>query len=88
MGCGPSEADRELFDAASDENIEGVRKHLEAGANVNATSKNGFTPLDIAILIERRDKRDNEISDLLRSKEAKSGTGASSLVAASLGDVQ
>ena len=88
VGCGPSEADRELFDAASDGNIEGVRKHLEAGANVNATSKNGFTPLDIAILIERRDKRVNEISDLLRSKGAKSGTGTSLLVAASLGDVQ
>ena len=126
VGWGNPEADRALFDAASDGNIEDVRKHLDAGANVNAKdndgltplhlhldsyyghapdkatvkilikngadinarSKNGFTPLDVAILVERRKKLDNEISDLLRSKGAKSGTETSLLVAASLGDVQ
>ena len=33
-GCGNSEAYRELFDAVSDGNIENVKKHIDAGANV------------------------------------------------------
>ena len=126
VGCGNLEADRELFDAVSDGNIENVKKHIDAGANVNekdnggntpihlhlhpyhgnapdkaivkillengadinARTENGFTPLDFAIFIERRKKLNNEISDLLRSQEAKSGAETSLVVAASLGDVQ
>ena len=44
--------------------------------------------MDFAILIERRKKLNNEISDLLRSQGAKSGAETSLVVAASLGDVQ
>ncbi len=87
-GCGNPEAYRELFDAVSDGNIENVKKHIDAGANVNAKTQNGFTPLDVAILIERRKKLNNELSDLLRSQGAKSGAEISLFVAASLGDVQ
>jgi len=49
VGCGPSEADRELFDA-SDGNIEAVKQHLAAGADVNAKGDAGMTPLNVAAL--------------------------------------
>jgi ankyrin repeat protein len=44
-GCGNPEADRALFDAAGTGNIEAVKQHLAAGADVNAKSKFGRTPL-------------------------------------------
>ena len=61
---------------------------IESGANINAKTKNGFTALDSAILVERRKKLGNEISKLLLSKGAKSGAKSSLLVAATLGDAQ
>ena len=47
VGCGNPEADRALFDAASDGNIEDVRKYLDAGANINAKDYDGLTPLHL-----------------------------------------
>ena len=45
VGCGNPEADRALLEAARDGNIEAVRQHLAAGADVNAKNQNGSTPL-------------------------------------------
>ena len=49
LGCGNPEADRALLDASEKENIEAVKQHLDAGADVNAKDdKFGFTPLHYA----------------------------------------
>ena len=45
VGCGNPEADRALFDAADKGNIEAVKQHLAAGADVNAKTTFGRTPL-------------------------------------------
>ena len=45
VGCGNPEADRALFDAADKGNIEAVKQHLAAGADVNAKTMWGRTPL-------------------------------------------
>ena len=45
VGCGNPEADRALQVAARKGNIEAVKQHLAAGADVNAKSWNGMTPL-------------------------------------------
>ena len=39
VGCGPSEAERALFDAAESGNIEAVKQHLTAGTDINAKTK-------------------------------------------------
>ena len=44
VGCGPSASERALLNAAESGNIEAVKKHLAAGADVNATH-GGWTPL-------------------------------------------
>ena len=45
VGCGESEAERALRKAAKEGNIEAVKKHLAAGADVNAKNEDGGTPL-------------------------------------------
>ena len=52
VGCGPSETDHALLDAAEKGNIEAVRQHLAAGADVNAKNQNGSTPLHRAAITE------------------------------------
>ena len=48
VGCGNPEADRALHVAARKGNIEAVKQHLTAGADVNVKHKSGTTPLDEA----------------------------------------
>ena len=51
VGCGNPEADRALLEAARDGNIEAVRQHLAAGADVNVNDQRGYggsTPLHVA----------------------------------------
>ena len=64
VGCGNPEADRALLEAARDGNIEAVRQHLAAGADVNAKNDYGETPLDYA---------EGETADLLRKHGGKTG---------------
>ena len=45
VGCGNPEADRALLDAAEKGNIEAVKQHLAAGADVNAKDQRRWTPL-------------------------------------------
>jgi len=45
VGCGPNV---DIWNAANDGNIDAVKKHLTAGADVNATDGNGVTPLHFA----------------------------------------
>ncbi len=65
VGCGPSEADRALRIAASVGNIEAVKQHLAAGANVNAKDDDGWTPLHGAAYEDQK-----EIAELLIAKGA------------------
>jgi ankyrin repeat protein len=62
VGCGNPEADRALLEAARDGNIEAVRQHLAAGADVNAKNDYGSTPLHRAAI--------TEIAELLIAKGA------------------
>ena len=77
-----------LHDAASQGHYKIVKILIDNGAELNANDAEGMTPLDAAILVERRKKLDSEISDLLRSQGARSGAETSLLVATSLGDIQ
>jgi predicted component of type VI protein secretion system len=44
VGCGASETERAHLNAAKEENIEAVKQHLAAGANVNAVDEDDDTP--------------------------------------------
>jgi ankyrin repeat protein len=54
--------------AATLGNIEAVKQHLAAGADVNAKDVNGYTPLDWAIF-----NKDTETTNLLRKHGGKTG---------------
>ncbi len=60
--------DVKLHDAAEKGNLEAVKQHLAAGADVNAKNNVGWTPLDLAILMNEK-----EIADLLRKHGGKTG---------------
>ena len=64
VGCGESS----IHQAAGDGNIEAVKRHLEAGTDVNARMINGWTPLDNAIQTKQK-----ETADLLRKHGGKTG---------------
>ena len=51
VGCGPSAPDISIHEAASEGNIEAVKQHLAAGADVNVQSDfRKYTPLHEAIV--------------------------------------
>ena len=54
--------------AAMQGNLEAVKQHIAAGADVNAKDVNGYTPLDWAIF-----NKDTETADLLRKHGGKTG---------------
>ena len=72
VGCGPSVS---IHEAAADGNIEDVKHHLAAGADVNAKDDKGRTPLDhlqggdrdrLADLFPHNRRKRTETADLLR----------------------
>ena len=63
VGCGPGV---NIHEAARTGNIEAVKQHIAAGADVNAKDDGGETPLDFAIRNEQ-----TEIADLLRKHGGK-----------------
>ena len=63
VGCGePSD----FHKAAGAGNLEAVKQHLAAGADVNTKDAAGMTPLDFAIIYDHP-----ETADLLRKYEAR-----------------
>jgi len=81
VGCGEAKPpepltakapDISIHDAAYDGNIEAVKQHLAAGADVNAKNEDGKTPLDRAtgLLVLGRNA---ETVDLLRKHGGKTG---------------
>tara|TARA_B100000586_G_scaffold154803_1_gene112631 strand:+ start:100 stop:492 length:393 start_codon:yes stop_codon:yes gene_type:complete len=64
-GCGKAEIDRTLIAAIAGGDIEAVKQHLAAGADVNVKNKVGGTPLHFAALEGRK-----EIVELLIAKGA------------------
>ena len=60
VGCGPSEAELALINAAENGNIEAVKQHLAAGTDVNAKRAGGVTPLHQAAL-----RGNKEVAELL-----------------------
>ena len=60
--------DISINEAARDGNIEAVKQHLTAGADVNAKDDDGETPLDLAIKYNK-----TETADLLRKHGGKTG---------------
>ena len=65
VGCGLSES---INEAAAFGNIEAVKQHLAAGADVNAKDEDDRTPLDWAIK-----HKQTEIADLLRKHGGTTG---------------
>ena len=63
VGCGNPEADRALIDATEAGDIESIKQHLAAGADVNATDEVGRTPLHYASANGHK-----EVAELLISK--------------------
>jgi len=63
VGCG--NPDGALIQAAKDGNIEAVKQHLAAGADVNAKNESGYTPLHHAAVDGRK-----EIAELLIAQGA------------------
>ena len=68
VGCGNPEADRALIDATEAGDIESIKQHLAAGADVNATDEVGWTPLHHAIVFN--EKNQMKIVELLIDKGA------------------
>ena len=62
VGCGSSV---DIHQAAKDGNIEAVKQHLDAGADVNAMNKYGWTPLFYAVQVDYK-----EVAELLITKGA------------------
>ena len=60
--------DISIHEAAMQRNLEAVKQHIAAGADVNAKDVNGYTPLDWAIF-----NKDTETADLLRKHGGKTG---------------
>jgi hypothetical protein len=60
--------DISIHEAAMQRNLEAVKQHIAAGADVNAEDVSGYTPLDWAIF-----NKDTEIADLLRKHGGKTG---------------
>ena len=60
VGCGPSVPDISIREAVKTGNIEAVKQHLDAGADVNAEGDDGFTPLGAAAMEGHK-----EIAELL-----------------------
>ena len=65
VGCAPSV---DMHQAAATGNIEAVKQHLAAGADVNMKDEDGKTPLDYAI-----GRNQPESVDLLRKHGGKTG---------------
>jgi len=66
VGCGPPEPpDISIHQAADQGNIEAVKQHLDAGANVNAKDEVGWTLLHTAAFYGHK-----EIAELLITKGA------------------
>ena len=77
VGCGPSVPDISIREAVNTGNIEAVKQHLDAGADVNAEGDDGFTPLGAATMEGHK-----EIAELLIAKGAdvtKGGEGSTPL---------
>ena len=74
--CGESPPDISIHDAAFEGDIEAVKQHLSAGADVNAKNDDGETPLDFAR---------GETADLLRKHGGKHGVISG---AAAIGDIE
>ena len=55
-----------IHEAAMQRNLEAVKQHIAAGADVNAKDVNGYTPLDWAIF-----NKDTKTVDLLRKHGGK-----------------
>ena len=68
VGCGPKAPDISIHEAAMQRNLEAVKQHIAAGADVNAKDVNGYTPLDWAIF-----NKDTKTADLLRKHGGKTG---------------
>ena len=65
VGCGPQPPDISIHDAAELGNIEAVKQHLSAGADVNVKGEEGLTPLHLAAFGGHK-----EIVELLIAKGA------------------
>ncbi len=74
VGCGESQSpepptakapDISIHDAIDEGNIEAVKQHLAAGADVNAKARDATTPLHLAAL-----KGQKEIAELLIAEDA------------------
>jgi ankyrin repeat protein len=83
VGCGGESSYELFYHSITNANIEAVEQHIAAGADVNAKSSGGTTPLYVAALGGHK-----EIAELLIAEganvNAKNGMGATPLIVAAL----
>ena len=68
LGCGNSEANQALLDAAKFGNIKAAKEAIADGADVNAKDNKDETPLNMAYISDQ-----TEIADLLSKHGGKTG---------------
>ena len=52
VGCGPRTPDISIHEAAENGDIEAIKKHIDAGTDVNKKNNDGATPLFNAVIFE------------------------------------
>ena len=83
LGCGNSEPDISILDAAYEGNIEVIKQHLAVGADVNAKDEDGWSVLDMALA-----SKNEEVIMFVKTSGGHSNADKSIFVASGIGNLE